>query len=160
MELRAVGAEADRRVLECLRVDDVRESVLRRDRHSRPLLGLGRLPGVDDRVLPPRADDERAEPGAGRPVAVRQQVVGVDDVRLDAPREPGEGGSHPEAPHERHAQQRIEILELVDDEAVELALARVDAAGRDVHLVPALCEPGRPAGEVARLRVADAEDAK
>jgi hypothetical protein len=46
------------------------------------------------------------------------------------------------------------------DEAVELTFARVDAAGRDVDLVPALGEPGRPPGEVARLRVADAEDAE
>ena len=70
----------------------------------------------------------------------------MDDVRLDAPREPGEGGSHPEAPHERDAQQRIEILELVDDEAVELALARVDAARRDVHLVARALRAGSPSG--------------
>ena len=84
----------------------------------------------------------------------------MDDVRLDTSRQTGEGRGHAEAPDERHLQQPVEILELVHDEAVELALARVDAAGRDVHLVAALGEPGRPAGEVARLRVADAEDAK
>ena len=82
----------------------------------------------------------------------------MDDVGTYLPREPGEGGGEPEAPDQRDAQQRVEIAELVDDEAVELSLARVDAAGNDVHLVPAFREPRRPVGEVARLRVADAED--
>jgi hypothetical protein len=86
--------------------------------------------------------------------------VGVHDVRLQAAREPGERRLDAKAPHEREAQERVEILELMHDEAVELTFARVDAAGRDVDLVPALGEPGRPPGEVARLRVTDAEDAE
>src|SRR2546421_187583 len=70
VEFRAIRAKLHRRVLESLRVDDVREGKLGRDRHSRALLRLRRLPRVDDRVLPPRADDERPERGARRPVAV------------------------------------------------------------------------------------------
>ena len=70
----------------------------------------------------------------------------MDDVRLHALREAGEGRGHAEAPDERHLQQRVEILELVHDEAVELALARVDAARRDVHLVAALGEAVSPSG--------------
>ena len=72
----------------------------------------------------------------------------MDDVRLDAFRQPRERRRHAEAPHERHLEQRVEILVLVHDEPVELALARVDAARGDVHLVATLGQPVRPAREV------------
>jgi hypothetical protein len=84
----------------------------------------------------------------------------VDDVGPHATGEPDQGRSHPEPADERHAEEWVEILELVDVEAVELPLPRIDPARRDVNLVPALREAGGPARKVARLRVSDAEDAE
>jgi hypothetical protein len=83
----------------------------------------------------------------------------VDDVRLDAVGELGQRRNHPEAPQHGHAEERVELLELMDVESFELA-ARIDATRRDVDLVAALREPPRPPREVARLRVPDAEDAQ
>ena len=97
MELRAVGTELDGRVLERLRVDDVGERAVGGDCNPRTLLRLRRLPGVDDRVLPPRAHHERSELRARRPVAVGHEVVGVDDVGLHAVGEPRERSRHAEA---------------------------------------------------------------
>ena len=107
----------------------------------------------------PHGPHKQAESGARRPVAVRQEVVRVDDVGLRLARDLLQRGDHPVAAEERDAVERVDVLELMDDKPVVLARARVEAAGRDVHLVALLGEPLRPTHEVARLRVADPEDA-
>ena len=83
----------------------------------------------------------------------------MDDVGLHAARELRERRGHPETPQHGNAQERVELLEPVHLDPVELA-SRIDAAGGDMHLVALVGEPSRPAGEVARLRVADPEDAQ
>ena len=83
----------------------------------------------------------------------------MDDVRLDVAGEAGQRRHHAIAAQHRHAQERVELLEPVHLDPLQLA-ARVDAPRGDVHLVAALGEPSRPAREVARLRVADPEDAQ
>ena len=84
----------------------------------------------------------------------------MDEVGLDLSRDLLQGRNHPVTPEERDAIERVELLELVDDETVVLAWARVVAARGDVHLVPELGESLGPTDEVARLRVADPEDAE
>ncbi len=81
----------------------------------------------------------------------------MDDVRLQPAGEPDERRRHPEAAQHGHAQERIELLEPMHLDPVELA-TRIDAARGDVHLVPLLREAARPAGEMPRFRVADPED--
>ena len=81
----------------------------------------------------------------------------MDDVRPDARCEPRERRRHPQAAHARDAQQRVDALHEVDVQSLDLRGVRVLAARDDVHLVPALGQPARPAEEVERLGVADPE---
>ena len=53
--------------------------------------------------------------------------MGVDHVRLHAAGELRERGDHSEAPQHGHAQERVELLEPVHLDPLELA-ARIDAA--------------------------------
>ena len=81
------------------------------------------------------------------------------DDRLHAAGELRERRNHPKATQKGNAKERVELLEPVHLDPLELA-ARIDAARSDVHLVAALGEPPGPASEMARLRIADPEDAQ
>jgi hypothetical protein len=83
----------------------------------------------------------------------------MDDVRPHPPGKSGERGSHPEAPQHGHAEERIELLEPMHLDPLELA-ARIDAARGDVDLVALFREAPCPAREMAGLSVSDPEDAQ
>ncbi len=83
----------------------------------------------------------------------------MDDIGLHARGEPGERRRHPEAPQHRDAEEGVELLELMHLDPLELA-AGVDSARGDMDLMAALGEAARPPREMARLGIADPEDAE
>ena len=77
-----VGAKLPRSCGTSSRVDY--DQVGERDRELRPPTVSAGLEGVDENVCPPRRDDERRGIDQRGPVAIRQQIVSVNDLDAKA----------------------------------------------------------------------------